>query len=307
MLVGLVLAVVCAAVTNLGFLLKHRGAVAAPDVDGRHPLRSAADLFRSRWWTIGWIVALIAFAFHAAALALSPLSIVQAVVSGGLVFLAVLADRAFGFKLGRREWTGVAVTAVGLGLLGLTQKEGAADASSYSLAGLIAFEAGVLVLGGVLIAASIRIASLHRIEGELLGLAAGSLFGVSDVAVKYLSEPVLSDVLKLVSPWTLAALIASIVAFYSSARSLQIGPALKVIALTTVAANVAAIVGGIIVFHDSIGSGPLGIIARLTAFALVIVGAALIPGPVRSAQVGSDDPEPGDRGAPARRASAPTG
>src|SRR5438270_13757789 len=37
---------------------------------------------------------------HVGALALAPLSIVQAVLSGGLVFLAVLAERYFGFRLG---------------------------------------------------------------------------------------------------------------------------------------------------------------------------------------------------------------
>ena len=38
---GIVLALACALATNLGFLLKHRGACAAPRVDARHPLRSA--------------------------------------------------------------------------------------------------------------------------------------------------------------------------------------------------------------------------------------------------------------------------
>ena len=281
----------CAALTNAAFLLKHRGAVAAPAVDARHLLRSAADLFRSRWWTIGWIVAFVAFAVHAAALALAPLSIVQAVVAGGLVFLGVFAERRFGFKLGRRAWIGMGVTAVGLALLGLTQHSGAADQSAYSLGGLIAFEAGVLAIGAVLIACSLRIGSLHAWEGELLGLAAGALFGVSDVAVKYLADPVLNGVLNVVSPWTLAALVASAVAFYSSARSLQIGPAIKVIALTSVAANVGAILGGVIVFHDSIGSGPLAIVARISAFGLVVGGAALMPGPVRAVH-GTGAPAP---------------
>ena len=40
-------------------------------------------------------------------LALAPLSIVQAVLSGGLVFLAVLAERLFDFQLGRWQWFGV--------------------------------------------------------------------------------------------------------------------------------------------------------------------------------------------------------
>ena len=60
--VGLICALLSALGTNLAFLFKHRGAVAAPDVDMRHPLRSAVDLFRSRWWTIGWCVATVAFA-----------------------------------------------------------------------------------------------------------------------------------------------------------------------------------------------------------------------------------------------------
>jgi drug/metabolite transporter (DMT)-like permease len=280
--IGLSLAAICAIVTNAAFLLKHRGAVAAPAVDARHPLRSAADLFRSRWWTIGWIVAFAAFVLHAAALALAPLSVVQAVVAGGLVFLAVLAERTFGFHLGRREWVGLAVTATGLAALGITQQRGDVDPHTYSLAGLIAFESAVLAIGGLFIGASIRSDSLRAWEGELLGLAAGALFGVSDVAVKYLAQPVLHGVLGIVSPWTLAALVASAVAFYSSARSLQIGPAIEVITMTSVAANVGAIVGGVIVFHDSLGSGALGIIARVGAFALVVGGAAMMPAPVKS-------------------------
>jgi drug/metabolite transporter (DMT)-like permease len=298
-IIGLALACLCAIVTNVGFLLKHRGAVAAPPVDARHPLRSAADLFRSRWWTIGWSVAFVAFAIHAAALALAPLSVVQAVVAGGLVFLAVLAERSFGFKLGRREWAGVAVAAAGLAFLGLTQRRGVADPHTYSLAGLIAFESAVLAIGGLFIAASIRSDSLRSWEGELLGLAAGALFGVSDVAVKYLAHPVLHGLLGIVSPWTLAALVASAIAFYSSARSLQIGPAIEVITMTSVAANIAAIMGGVIVFHDSLGSGGLGIVERVAAFALVVGGAALMPAPVKSAAAtdATCDPSAGAPGA----------
>jgi hypothetical protein len=69
--VGLICALLSALGTNLAFLFKHRGAVAAPDVDMRHPLRSAVDLFRSKWWSIGWVVAAVAFALHVAALTLA--------------------------------------------------------------------------------------------------------------------------------------------------------------------------------------------------------------------------------------------
>jgi drug/metabolite transporter (DMT)-like permease len=68
-----------------------------------------------------------------------------------------------------------------------------------------------------------------------------------------------------------------VIAFYASARSLQLGPPVEVIALTSVAANLAAILGGILVFDEPIGSSPLQIGARLIAFCLVIAGAALMP------------------------------
>jgi hypothetical protein len=90
-------------------------------------------------------------------------------------------------------------------------------------------------------------------------------------------------VLGLVSPWTLTALSAGVVSFYASARSLQIGEGVEVIALTSVAANLSAILGGIIVFHEPIGSGALAITARFIAFCLVIAGAALMPAPMRAA------------------------
>ena len=41
---GILLALLCALLTNLGFLYKHRGANRAPDVDWRHPGRSAPTL-----------------------------------------------------------------------------------------------------------------------------------------------------------------------------------------------------------------------------------------------------------------------
>src|SRR5580765_902294 len=120
MLAGLALALGSALGTNVAFLLKQRGAVLAPPVRARHPLRSAVGLFRSRWFSLGWLVAIAAWGLHVGALSLAPLSIVQAVLSGGLVFLAVLAERFFGFQLGRRQWVGVTITATGLVVIGLT-------------------------------------------------------------------------------------------------------------------------------------------------------------------------------------------
>ena len=282
MILGLLLALASAVATNLAFLLKHRGAVLAPPIRVRHPLRSAAGLFRSQWFLVGWIVAVVAWALHVGALSLAPLSIVQAVLSGGLVFLAVFAERYFGFHLGRRQWVGVTITAAGLVVIGLTSG-GADDSQRASLAALIAIAGAIFAVVAALIRLSTHRQLGQRGGGLLLGAAAGALWGVSDVALKYLTQADPGPVLGLVSPWTLTALVAGVIAFYASARSLQIGQGVEVIALTSVTANLTAILGGILVFHEPIGSGPLGISARFIAFCLVIAGAALMPAPVRAA------------------------
>jgi multidrug transporter EmrE-like cation transporter len=282
--VGLICALMSALGTNLAFLFKHRGAMAAPDVDMRHPLRSAIDLFRSRWWSIGWGVAAVAFALHVAALTLAPISIGQAVLAGGLVFLAVLAERFFGFALGRRQWIGIGLVAVSLTALTLTGGGGGGGAhSGYSLAGMIVFE-GIAVGVGLLLVFSHLIERIRVQPGVLLGIAAGLGFGISDVAIKALSGDLDSGPIGLLSPWSVIIVTAAVFSFYASARSLQIGDGVAVIAVTSVAANLSTILAGLAVFGDRLGNDPLVIGVRLAAFALILVGAALIPAPVRAGE-----------------------
>ena len=281
--VGLFCALLSALGTNLAFLLKYKGAVAAPDVDMRHPLRSAADLFRSKWWSIGWGVAVVAFALHVAALALAPLSLGQAVLAGGLVFLAVLADRFFGFQLGRRQWAGISLVAASLTVLTLTGGGGASEGanSEYSLKGMILFE-GIAVAVGLILVLSHVVERHPAPPGILLGIAAGLGFGISDVAVKALSGDLASGPAGLLSPWSVIIVTAAVFSFYASARSLQIGDGVAVIAVTSVAANLSTILAGLAVFGDEMGDSAFVIVVRLVSFCLILVGTALIPAPVRA-------------------------
>ena len=279
--IGIVLALACAMATQLGFLYKHRGANAAPKVDIRHPLRTVRSLFASNWFAIGMGVALGAWLLHVAALAFAPLSVVQAVLSTGVVMLAVLADRLFGFEVGRRQWLGVAMTAAGLILLVMTFPAHSGAHSSYSLAGMLAFEGGMLAIGALLITGP-RMGAPDHHHGIMLGAAAGVLFGVSDIAIKALTG--LGGPLEiLLSPWLAFTVVASIVAFYTSARGLQDGEAVPVIAATSTAANVSCILGGIVVFGDPMPSDTLGIVIQALAFTLVIVAALVTPPPMRAA------------------------
>lgn len=280
---GINLALLCALATNIGFLFKHRGACAAPAVDVRHPWRTARSLFASKLFAIGMAIATGAWLFHVAAMALAPLSLVQAVLAGGVVLLAVLAERLFGLKIGRRQWMGLGMTALGLVLLGLTLPTSHGADSRFSLPGMISFEAA-LIAGGTLLIMGPRMGAPREHHGYMLGAAAGILFGVSDIAIKAISGMIAAHgAIGLLTPWMGVTVAASIVAFYASAKGLQDGEAVPVIAVTGTAANVSGIVGGIIVFGDPLSADPFALIVQCVAFVLVVLAAWLMPAPVRAA------------------------
>jgi hypothetical protein len=285
---GILLALTCAFVANLGFFMKYRGANEVPKVEVLHPLRSARRLYSSKWFTLGMITATGSWGLHVGALALAPMSVVQVALAAGVVFIAVMADRLFGFTVGKRQWVGLLLTAAGLVLLGVTLPAVHGAHSHFTDPAMISFEAGLFFLGGLLIMGP-RMGGPVEHHGVMLGAAAGILFGVSDTAIKALTGITGAHGFMglLLSPWLAVALAASVVAFYASARGLQDGDAVPVIAVTGTAANIAGIAGGIIVFGDPMAASPLGVALQGIAFVLVIVASAMMPAPTRAAGAGA--------------------
>jgi hypothetical protein len=284
---GILLALGCAVAANLGFFFKYRGANSAPAVSIRHPLRSAVQLYSSKWFTIGMLVACASWGLHVAALTLAPMSVVQVALAAGVVLIAVMADRLFGFDVGPRQRLGLWLIAAALVILGLTQPAIHGSHSQFSPAVMISFEGALFGVGGLLIAGPhVRGGPTHH-SGVMLGAAAGVLFGVSDTAIKALTGISLAHgpLALLLSPWFFVAVLASVVAFYASARALQDGEAVPVIAVTGTAANIAGIAGGLVVFSDPMPGTVVGIVLQSLGFVLVIVACALMPAPVRSAGI----------------------
>jgi hypothetical protein len=285
--IGLLMALATAVTSIVGFLLKHRGAVESPPVELRRPIASSLVLFKARAYTIGIIVATLSWGFHVAALALAPISIVQSIIAGGLVLLTVIADRIFGLSVSRREWIGVALTAAGLAFLAATMSGVAADRHSDYETGVLALYVGVAAALGLGAAFGAR-----RIiaGGPALAVSAGLLWGASDVSIKALSGHLDNGPLGWIHPLAIVILVASLVGLAVSARSLQVGDAVPVIAVTSASANLCTIASGPIVFGEPLPDDPIGLTLRLLAFALVIVASALTPPPLRAVE--EQRPEP---------------
>jgi hypothetical protein len=284
--IGLLLALATAFASVVGFLYKHRGAVESPRVEMRRPVRTSLALFRSRWYVLGIVIAMAGWGFHVGALALAPISLVQATIAGGLVLLTVTADRLFAHEVTRREWIGVAMAALGLAFLAATLDGAGSDAhSDYEASRLVGYLVCVALFAGAVAAAAMG----SPREGVLLGASAGLFWATSDTAIKALSDELgeASWIAILTDPLAAVIALASFAGLVMSARSLQVGKAVPVIAVTSVAANALTIAAGPIVFAEPLPDEPLGVVLRLLAFGLVIIAAALTPAPVKAAHLES--------------------
>jgi hypothetical protein len=260
---GLLLALLSAGALNWGWIAQHREAAALPPLSLRRPVHSLRLLFTNRSWVAGFAIGLLGWALYIGALALAPLSLVQAVAAGGLPILALLARRN-GAVLTRRQWTAVGLAAGGLLLLAISLAHGGATsthASWQAVALWLAVSAAVAVgaaSSGALLAG-----------GAGLGLAAGVLYAGGDVATK----AAVGGTAWLVFVAVLLAAHGS--AFACLQLGFQRGDALATAGTATLLTNLLPIVAGVVLFSEHVPSGALGV-ARVVAFTAVVAGAALL-------------------------------
>src|SRR5205085_383025 len=132
---GLALALFSAFALNWGWLEQHGATQKLPPLSPRHPVQALRSLFGDRTWVNGFVVGLAGWAFYVGALALAPLSLVQATSAGGIGILAALAQRRGHDVAWRPVWLAVG----GLALLGASLAGGGTHGSTGSNAGVLAW------------------------------------------------------------------------------------------------------------------------------------------------------------------------
>jgi hypothetical protein len=278
---GLLLALVAAGALNIGFFVQHGATNTMVSLSLRRPLRSARLLVTNRQWMIGYATGWIGWGLYIAALALAPLSLVQAVAAGGVGVLAIVVHR-FGTPLLARERWGAAIAVGGLVLLGLSLTAHVGPAAPAHTATLL------IVIGlGCVVAGVLAVVALAAIRpAAALGASAGILFGVGDMATKGAV-----DGNGLIFVPILAACTA--VGFVVLQLAFQRGRVLETAGLSTLVNNLIPIAGGLIVFHEALPTGWAGA-ARVISFAAVVCGAVLLAHPPPATMEPADThPPPG--------------
>lgn len=271
---GLLLALASAAALNWAFFVQHGAAEALPPLSLRRPLRSLGTLFRCRTWLRGFLTGIGGWALYVGALALAPLSLVQAASAGGVGLLALLVWHAARARPVRRELLGVGFAVGGLVLLALSLS-GSSGAHGQGSALSVAIWLAV----SALLAAAAAVAPTRLLaSGAGLGIAAGVLYAAGDVATKAATT---GGARLLFVP---AVLAFHGLAFVALQLGFQRGGALATAGVATLFTNALPIAAGTTIFHEPLPTGLLGL-ARVGAFVAVVAGAAFLARPETKPEV----------------------
>ena len=266
--IGLGLALAASLSQSGGYLFQHVSAAVRPPVSIRRPIRTLEAMLTAPWWRVGLMLAIAGFLLHLAALALAPISLVQAFVAGGLAMAVPLAARVFGHHLTRSETRAVFLMAASLAALssGITESSRPLHFDGREL--------GLYLCGLSLLAALLATAVNGRLRHPALGLAAGLFYGVLDSSTKAMTDLVRAGGLPemLRSPFLVAAILSGTAAFFCFQRALQTNRPLTAIAVMEAGAVAGGVLAGFIAFGDSLGASPA--MAAVHACAFIGVGVA---------------------------------
>jgi multidrug transporter EmrE-like cation transporter len=280
-LIGLALALCASLAQGVGYLCQHLNADERPPVSARRPLRTLSSMLRSPWWRVGLLLGATGFVLHLSALALAPISLVQAFVAGGLALVAPMAARAFHHHLTPAERRAVPLMAASLAALAL----GISDPTRH-----LHFDGTRL---GIYLAALMLLATLFAtaIDGRFrypaLGLAAGLFYGALDSSTKALADQArtagFAEVIS--SPFLFVAIAGGVAAFFCFQRALQTNRPLTAIAVMEAGATGGGVMAGFVAFGDSLGTAPGIQLLHVAAFIGVGIAAwTLAPAQTRLAE-----------------------
>jgi hypothetical protein len=193
---------------------------------------------------------------------------VQSIGAGGIGVLAYASAKVSRRRLPRHQAIGVAISVLGLVLLGVSLAGSTGAGGRGSAAGILAW------IGGTA-AVAVLVLLLGRRHGRVAvadGAAGGLLFSIGDFSTKLATQG-----------GTHFAFVVTLIIGYTLGTSLlQIGyqraAALTVAGIATLFTNALPILAGTIVLREPVPSGALGA-ARILAFAAVTVGAVLLATP----------------------------
>jgi drug/metabolite transporter (DMT)-like permease len=231
-------------------------------------------LIKDRGWLIGLATSVVGFGLQAVGLFLAPVVLVQPLIVTELLFALPLAAWYAGTRLGRREWGGAVLVAVGITTFVLI---GNPSGDSSHITTTATFTISVFTGGGVAIVVAIAesFASRPMIRASGLALASSACFGMLSVMTKVVGRQFQHDHIHALThsqPYLLA--VFAITGLLLSQTAFRIAPLSVSLPLIDIGEPAIASLLAVLALHEhlDLGSGTaVGVALSATAATLGVI------------------------------------
>lgn len=267
MVLGVVLAVLAAAVNAAGSVMQRAGARKQPE--GSRLSRSMLwHLVEQPVWLAGVLLMLVGLGLQAMALANAPIVLVQSLLVSELGFVLVLSSIVFHTRLPSEEWAALAGLGAGVALLLTSLSPQGGDVLNVSALTWLMGSAVTIAAVAALVAVGVR--HRHVPRAAYLGAAAGMWFGFTAVLVDGIAAAFVHGFSGVFSAWqTYAMLVAGPVGFFLLQNALRAGPLVASQPGLTLANPLVAVGWGIVVFDEQVRGGAW-VAGELIAGAIIV-------------------------------------
>ena len=260
----------------LGLLMMKSRAYRLPVAKGPDTLRAIAEWIRDPIWSAGLLVQTVGYTLNIVALSVAPISMVSVMMQGGIALFVLFAVIFLGERARPREWAGIAITIIGMAILGASLSAGEAQTPTDHHA-MILISIILLVVGFL----PLRIGRLQD-NGVGAAISSGVIFGLASLYTKamtdnYTMRSTIGVVYRIVTnPYVYGVIVGNIVGMVALQNSFSSARGIIAMPLSSALSNIVPIAGGMVVFGEGLPSESTAATMRVVAFILTVPGSALL-------------------------------
>jgi drug/metabolite transporter (DMT)-like permease len=272
----LFVALVASCLFALGLLMMKSRAYRLPVAKGADTLPAIAAWIRDPVWSAGLVVQTVGYALNIVALSVAPISMVSVMMQGGIALFVLFAVMFLGERARPREWAGIAITIIGMAILGASLSAGETQTPTDNHA-MILISIILLVVGFL----PLRIARLQD-NGVGAAISSGVIFGLASLYTKAMTDDyAMRSTIQLAyrivtNPYVYGVIVGNLVGMVVLQNSFSSVRGIIAMPLSSALSNIVPIAGGMVAFGEGLPSESTAATMRVVAFVLTVLGSALL-------------------------------
>jgi drug/metabolite transporter (DMT)-like permease len=271
----LFVALVASCLFALGLLMMKSRAYRLPVAKGADTLPAIAAWIRDPIWSAGLLVQTVGYALNIVALSVAPISMVSVMMQGGIALFVLFAAMFLGERARPREWVGIAITIIGMVILGASLSAGETQTPTDNHA--------MILISIILLVAGFLPLRIGRLQDNGIGAAisSGVIFGLASLYTKAMTDDyemrsTIELAYRIINPYVYGVIVGNIVGMVALQNSFTSTRGIIAMPLSSALSNIVPIAGGMVVFGEALPSESTGATMRVVAFILTVLGSALL-------------------------------